>query len=63
VRDEAASEFHDADRMSGLAVVGDHAFADPQIPLAADPADGEVTFRRVAASPASLNLPISSGVL
>ena len=34
------SEFHDAHRMGGLAVVADHAFADAQIPAAQDPADG-----------------------
>ena len=36
--------------MGGLAVVGDHAFADPQIPSAADPADGKVPVRRMAAA-------------
>jgi hypothetical protein len=50
MRDEAASEFHDAYRMGGLAVVGDHAFADPQIPPATDPADGKVPVRRMAAA-------------
>ena len=45
MRDEAASEFHDAYRMGGLTVVGDHAFADPQILLATDPADGKVPLK------------------
>src|SRR5260370_5017395 len=50
VRDEAAGEFHDAYRMGGLAVVGDHAFADPQIPSAPYPADGKAPVRRMAAA-------------
>jgi len=50
MRDEAAGEFHDAHRIGRLAVVGDHAFTDPQIPSTADPADGKVPLRRVAAA-------------
>ena len=50
VRDLAAGELHDADRVGGRAAVGDDALADPQVAAAQDPQDGEVAFGRVAAA-------------
>src|SRR5580704_7739598 len=47
VRHVLAGEFHDAHRVAGHAVVGDDALADPQIPAAGDPQDGEVPAGRV----------------
>ena len=50
VRHMLVSEFHDAHRVSGRAVVGDDALAHPQVPAAEDPQDGEVPGGRVAAA-------------
>src|SRR5580658_2110148 len=50
VRHVLAGEFHDAHRVAGYAVVGDDALADPQIPAAGDPQDGEVPAGRVPAA-------------
>jgi len=50
VRDETVAELHDADRVCGHAVIGDHALAHPQVAAAQDPADGEVAFGRVPAA-------------
>ncbi len=46
----ATLELHDADRVGGHAVVGDHAFADPEIAAAEDPPNCEVPLRRMPAA-------------
>src|SRR6202042_2922286 len=46
---------HDADRVGGRTVIGDHALAHPQVAAALNPADGEVAFGRV---PAALRLDL-----
>src|SRR5262249_39406032 len=47
---EAVAELHDADRVRGHAVVGDHALAHPHLAAAEDPAHAEVALRRMAAA-------------
>ena len=46
--DEAAGELHDAHRVGGHAIVGDHALAHPYVPVAGDPEHGKVPVRRMA---------------
>ena len=53
VRHETVGDLHDAERVRGHAVIGDHALAHPQVASAHDPPDGEVAFGRV---PAALRL-------
>jgi len=55
VRDQIAGELHDAHRMGGRAVIGDHDLAHPQVAAAPDTHDGEVAFGRV---PAALRLDL-----
>jgi hypothetical protein len=50
VRYETVGDLHDAERVGGHAVIGDHALADPKVAVAQDPADGEVAFGRVPAA-------------
>ena len=44
VRDGTVAEFHDADRVGGGAVIGDHAFTHPEVATALDPAHCEVAL-------------------
>jgi hypothetical protein len=44
VRDQIAGQLHDAYRVSGHAVIDDHALAYPQVAAAPDPQDSEVAF-------------------
>ena len=55
VRYETIGELHDAERVCGHAVIGDHALARPKSAAAQDPADREVAFGRV---PAALRLDL-----
>src|SRR5450755_2363378 len=55
LRDETIGDLHDAERICGHAVIGDHALAHPNVAAAQDPADGEVAFGRV---PAALRLDL-----
>src|SRR3954465_10566547 len=48
--DVALGELHDAHREGSNTVIRDDAFADPQTPAAADPADREMPIRRVTAT-------------
>ena len=47
---ESVADLHDAERVCGHAVVGDHALGHPQVAGALDPADGEVAFGWVLAA-------------
>src|ERR1700761_7394662 len=49
VADQVTGELHDAHRVGGHAVVGDHDLADPELATAADPVDGEGALGRVPA--------------
>src|SRR3954470_15806350 len=48
--DVVLGELHDAHRERSNSVIRDDAFADPQTPAAADPADREMPIRRVTAT-------------
>jgi hypothetical protein len=50
VRYQIVGELHDAYRVSGNAVVGDHDLAHPKVVTAPDPLDGEVALGRVTAT-------------
>ena len=43
-------ELHDAHRVGGHAVIGDHALAHPKVAAAPDPEDGEAAFDWVPAT-------------
>ena len=55
VRYQIAAELHDAHRVGGHAVIGDHALVHPKVATASDPQDGEVAVGRV---PAALRLDL-----
>src|ERR1700730_4783118 len=50
VRYQIAGKLHDAHRVGGHAVIGDHALAHPKVAATPDPKDGEVAFGRVPAA-------------
>ena len=55
VRYQIAAELHDAHRVGGHAVIGDHALVHLKVATAPDPQDGEVAVGRV---PAALRLDL-----
>ncbi len=50
VRYETVGELHNAERVGGDAVIGNHALTYPRVAAAQDPADGEVALGRVPAA-------------